>query len=125
MRNGVLQGRREASGVFAFKGIPFAQPPVGDLRWKPPQPHENWNGVRQADKFGPRAMQRPIFGDMGFRSDGMSEDCLYLNVWTPVQKGKKQSCRYWFISTAAVLWPVTVPKRATMGRAWPAKVWWR
>ncbi len=88
VRNGVLQGRREASGVFAFKGIPFAQPPVGDLRWKPPQPPENWNGVRQADKFGPRAMQRPIFGDMGFRSDGMSEDCLYLNVWTPVQKGK-------------------------------------
>lgn len=41
--------------------------------------------MRKADKFGPRAMQRPLFCDMGFRSDGMSEDCLYLNVWTPAR----------------------------------------
>ena len=81
--NGTLEGTIEASGIRSFKGIPFAQPPVGDLRWQPPQPPKNWEGVRQAGKFGPRAMQRPIFGDMGFRSDGMSEDCLYLNVWTP------------------------------------------
>src|SRR5215469_12144406 len=79
--NGWLEGTLEPSGVRAFKGIPFAQPPVGDLRWKPPQPPANWQGVRMAHKFGPRAMQRPIFGDMAFRSDGMSEDCLYLNVW--------------------------------------------
>ena len=86
--NGMLEGKQEASGVRSFKGIPFAQPPIGALRWQPPQPPKNWEGVRKADKFGPRAMQRPIFGDMGFRSDGLSEDCLYLNVWTPSKSSK-------------------------------------
>lgn len=80
--NGILEGTDD-SGILTFKGIPFAAPPLGDLRWKEPQPVTNWVGVRKADKFGPRAMQLPVFGDMGFRSDGMSEDCLYLNVWTP------------------------------------------
>src|SRR3954451_24764993 len=79
--NGVLEGTYE-SGIRIFRGIPFAAPPVGDLRWKEPQPVQNWQGVRKADKFGPRAMQRPVFGDMYFHSDGVSEDCLYLNVWT-------------------------------------------
>ena len=88
--NGVIEGiGAQKSGVRIFKGIPFAQPPTGVLRWKEPQPVKNWDGVRQATKFGPRAMQAPIFGDMGFRSNGMSEDCLYLNVWTPAQSGKK------------------------------------
>ncbi|HAH22966.1 MAG TPA: carboxylesterase [Prolixibacteraceae bacterium] len=80
--NGILEGIDD-SGIRTFKGIPFAAPPLGDLRWKEPQPVKNWDGIRKADKFGPRAMQRAIFGDMGFRSNGMSEDCLYLNVWTP------------------------------------------
>lgn len=80
--NGILEGI-DYSGILTFKGIPFAAPPVGDLRWKEPQPVTKWEGVRKADKFGPRTMQLPVFGDMGFRSDGMSEDCLYLNVWTP------------------------------------------
>ncbi|QJW90524.1 carboxylesterase family protein [Spirosoma taeanense] len=88
--NGVLEGTLEPSGIRSFKGIPFAQPPVGDLRWREPQPTKNWTGVRQANKFGPRAMQRAIFGDMGFRSDGMSEDCLYLNVWTPAKSEKER-----------------------------------
>ena len=84
----VSQGRlvgafNEVTGVHSFKGIPFAAPPVGDLRWTAPQPPPPWNGMRQALQFGPRAMQLPVFGDMNFRSDGMSEDCLYLNVWTP------------------------------------------
>ena len=83
--NGMVQGTTEQSGIAAFRGIPFAEPPVGDLRWKPPQPAKNWQGVRQADKFGPRCMQRRVFGDMNFRSNGMSEDCLYLNVWTPAK----------------------------------------
>lgn len=85
--NGTLEGT-STEGIRSFKGIPFAQPPVGELRWRPPQPPRDWNGVRKADKFGPRAMQRPIFGDMIFRSDGMSEDCLYLNVWTPARSAK-------------------------------------
>jgi para-nitrobenzyl esterase len=89
--NGTLEGVSDkSSGVRSFKGIPFGAPPVGDLRWKPPQPVKNWQGARRADKFGPRCMQRPIFGDMGFRSNGMSEDCLYLNVWTPAKSGNEK-----------------------------------
>lgn len=88
--NGVLEGvTHAATGIRIFKGIPFAQPPVGDLRWKEPQPVKNWSGVRKADKFGPRAMQKPIYSDMMFRSDGVSEDCLYLNVWTPAKSAKE------------------------------------
>ena len=82
--NGTLEGI-DQSGIRSFKGIPFAQPPIGELRWKEPQPVKNWAGTRKANKFGPRAMQLPIFGDMVFRSDGISEDCLYLNVWTPAR----------------------------------------
>ena len=82
--NGILEGTDE-SGIRVYRGVPFAQPPVGDLRWKEPRPVKNWEGVRKADKFGPRAMQRALFGDMGFRSNGVSEDCLYLNVWTPAR----------------------------------------
>lgn len=85
---GVVQGTLESSGVTSYKGIPFAAPPVGDLRWKAPQPAAKWKGVRKADHFGPRAMQLPLFQDMVFRSDGVSEDCLYLNVWTPVKPTK-------------------------------------
>src|SRR5262249_6510665 len=89
--NGTLEGVSDKStGIRSFKGIPFGEPPVGDLRWKAPQPVKAWQGVRKADKFGPRCMQRPIFGDMGFRSNGMSEDCLYLNVWTPAKTGKEK-----------------------------------
>ena len=84
--NGVVESAgRQPSGVRAFRGIPFAAPPVGDLRWRPPQPVKDWRGARQALRFGPRCVQHPIFGDMNFRSDGMSEDCLYLNVWTPAK----------------------------------------
>jgi para-nitrobenzyl esterase len=88
--NGTLEGTLETSGVRSFKGIPFAQPPVGTLRWREPQAPQNWQGVRQAKQFGPRAMQLPIFGDMNFRSNGVSEDCLYLNVWTPAKSPKEK-----------------------------------
>jgi para-nitrobenzyl esterase len=83
---GILEGTIEpGSGVRSFKGIPFAAAPSGDLRWRPPQPAAPWAGVRTAHQFGPRAMQLPVFGDMNFRSNGMSEDCLYLNVWAPAE----------------------------------------
>ncbi|HEX5960552.1 MAG TPA: carboxylesterase family protein [Rhodanobacteraceae bacterium] len=88
---GELSGWHDSTaGLNEFEGIPYAAPPVGPLRWKPPRPVAPWTGVRAADHFAPRCMQRPLFGDMVFRSDGMSEDCLYLNVWTPVQRhGRK------------------------------------
>jgi para-nitrobenzyl esterase len=82
--NGLVEGADD-NGVRAFKGIPFAAPPVGDLRWKPPQPVQDWKDVRSAAQFGPRCMQRAVFGDMSFRSNGVNEDCLYLNVWTPAK----------------------------------------
>lgn len=82
--HGTLLGAIDAdTGIHSFKGIPFAAAPVGDLRWRAPQAAQPWPGVREALRFGPRPMQLSIFGDMNFRSDGMSEDCLYLNVWTP------------------------------------------
>ncbi len=87
--NGLVQGVIDpATGIHMFKGLPFAAPPVGDLRWRPPQPVTNWNGILAADHFGPRAMQLPIYGDMVFRSKGVSEDCLYLNVWTPTNSSR-------------------------------------
>ena len=82
-KNGSVEGLT-VSGVRVFRGIPYAAPPVGDLRWREPQPAPDWKGVRKAVEFGPRCVQGPIFDDMVFR-DQPSEDCLYLNVWTPAK----------------------------------------
>lgn len=87
---GVVEGVREASGVVSYKGIPFAAAPVGALRWKAPQAAAKWKGVRKADRFGARCMQLPLFSDMQFRADGLSEDCLFLNVWTPAKSAKEK-----------------------------------
>ncbi len=81
--HGVVQGTVASSGVRLFRGIPFAAPPVRDLRWRAPQPARAWTGVRMADRFADQCMQARVFGDMMFRNAGVSEDCLYLNVWTP------------------------------------------
>ncbi len=80
---GLVEGTTVADGkVRVYKGIPYAAPPVGELRWKPPQPAAPWTGVRQATAFGPQCMQGTIFSDIVFDRPA-SEDCLYLNVWTP------------------------------------------
>lgn len=84
-RQGELRGVNE-SGIKVFKGVPFAQPPVGDLRWVAPQPAKAWTGVREAAEYGPNPMQQNIFGDMAFGTKEMSEDCLYLNIWTPASR---------------------------------------
>lgn len=87
--SGVVEGvAAPSAGVRVFRGIPFAAPPIGNLRWKAPQPLKAWNGVRKATEFGPRCMQAPIYSDMIFRDRAdkpMGEDCLYLNVWTPAK----------------------------------------
>jgi para-nitrobenzyl esterase len=81
---GVVEG---AAGtvphVQVYKGIPFAAPPVGKLRWREPQPVAPWKGVRKATEFGNHCMQVHVWDDIIFRDSQMSEDCLYLNVWTP------------------------------------------
>ena len=87
--NGPLEGSTAPSGVHMFKGVPFAAPPVGAMRWREPQPVGNWTTVRPAKEFGSRAMQQPLFGDMNFRSKGVSEDCLYLNVWTAAKSAQE------------------------------------
>jgi para-nitrobenzyl esterase len=90
--NGIVESTTAPEqGVRSFKGIPFAQPPVGDFRWREPQPVKNWTGVRNADKFGPTCMQRVnANSDYWFRGDGMGEDCLYLNVWTPAKSANEK-----------------------------------
>ncbi|WP_417942301.1 carboxylesterase/lipase family protein [Flavobacterium sp. RS13.1] len=83
----VKQGRLsgiEEDGLLVFKGIPFAQPPVGILRWRAPQPVKKWDGVLQANKFAPGPFQG------GNPPSGKSEDCLYLNVWTPAKSAKEK-----------------------------------
>ena len=81
--NGTLVGTTLPSGVKAFRGVPFADAPVRENRWRPPQPVKNWSGERLADRFADQCMQARVFGDMMFRNAGVSEDCLYLNVWVP------------------------------------------
>ena len=85
---GILEGK-DLSGITIFKGIPFAAPPVGNLRWKAPQPVQKWEGVRKATEYGPNPMQEALFGDMNFGTKVNSEDCLYLNIWTPAKTMKE------------------------------------
>ncbi|MGB6192041.1 MAG: carboxylesterase family protein, partial [Terracidiphilus sp.] len=95
---GKVEGQKESnSTVTVFKGIPFAAPPVGDLRWRAPQPPSAWQGVRKATAFGARCMQ-PIIQSMlpmhmpwteeFLTHRKVSEDCLFLNVWTPKAASK-------------------------------------
>ncbi|TWI63492.1 para-nitrobenzyl esterase [Pseudoduganella lurida] len=86
---GRIEGTLE-DGIRAFKGIPYAAAPVGTLRWQAPQPVQPWTGVRSAGAFGNRCMQLPLYSDMVFRAAGMSEDCLFLNVWAPADATRKK-----------------------------------
>jgi para-nitrobenzyl esterase len=93
---GQISGRL-SDGVRAFKGVPFAAPPVGDLRWKAPQPVIPWDGLRPADTFGPQCVQTPypvgsVYAMVPARQ---SEDCLYLNVWTTAGAGDKRPVMVW------------------------------
>ncbi|MCJ7465702.1 MAG: carboxylesterase family protein, partial [Maribacter sp.] len=90
IENGLIEGNYNTqTGIQTYLGVPFAKPPIGEFRWKAPQPLANWQGVKETKKFGPRPMQTMVFGDMRSRSDGVSEDCLYLNVWTPATRNTK------------------------------------
>lgn len=88
--NGTIEGNYNTkTGVQTYFGVPFAKPPIGILRWKAPQPVENWKDVKETKRFGPRPIQGIVFGDMNSRSNGLSEDCLYLNIWTPATRNSK------------------------------------
>lgn len=79
---GALRGERTGATVV-FRGVPYARPPVGHLRWRPPEPVEAWSGERDATSFGPIPPQHISTERLAKRGQTMSEDCLYLNVWTP------------------------------------------
>jgi para-nitrobenzyl esterase len=96
IESGSLQGTTNADrSVRIFKGVPFAAPPVGDLRGKAPQSAPRWKGVRQAGKFGSACLQTDVFGDINFRDNqpsedclNLNEDCLNLNVWIPARHAR-------------------------------------
>lgn len=83
VEGGTIQGT-VTEDLTIYKGIPFAAPPIGDLRWKAPQPVEKWEGVKETITYAPAPMQG------GNPASGKSEDCLYLNVWTPAKSPKEK-----------------------------------
>jgi para-nitrobenzyl esterase len=95
---GKVHGKTINEGkVRAFLGLPYAAAPVGDLRWKAPAAPAKWKGKREATRYGARCMQGNVFPDMVFQDNGPSEDCLYLNVFTPAdaKKGSKLPVMFW------------------------------
>ncbi|WP_259069982.1 carboxylesterase/lipase family protein [Mucilaginibacter sp. X4EP1] len=99
---GLISGiKSDSSDVIAYKGIPYAAPPVGNLRWKAPQPAIPWQGVKQCDNFGPSPMQAKPVSFMVYTREFLipeqpiSEDCLYLNVWTKAKHGAKKPVFVW------------------------------
>src|SRR5438552_8912311 len=104
---GVLSGTSAAApGVRVFKGVPFAAPPVGALRWRAPQPVAKWTGVRKADTFGDVCVQPKGIGRLNVSVDlpdspAASEDCLYLNVWTAAQSAtERRPVMFWIFGGA-------------------------
>ncbi|MGQ3045496.1 MAG: carboxylesterase/lipase family protein [Niveispirillum sp.] len=111
---GVIEGKLLDSGVNAFLGVPFAAPPLRDLRWRPPQPVQGWNGVLHADRFAPMCLQ-PMRGSTinhYFGHEAISEDCLYLNVWAPKEPapaGKPYPVMVWIYGGAFNVGSASMP----------------
>lgn len=107
--NGLVAGIEE-NGVAVFKGLPYAAPPVGDLRWRPPEPPQSWEGVRAAERFSPICMQQGMYPE-GSPSEPTSEDCLYLNVWAPVDvdAGAKLPVMVWIYGGGLVNGSASTP----------------
>ncbi|MGH7237933.1 MAG: carboxylesterase/lipase family protein, partial [Candidatus Saccharimonadales bacterium] len=102
VEGGTISGvKSNTSEVVSYKGIPFAAPPVGELRWKAPQPIVPWHGVKKCDAFGPSPMQAKPVPFMVYTREFLipqkpiSEDCLYLNVWTKAHRGEKRPVFVW------------------------------
>lgn len=94
IETGRVAGASE-DGVEIWKGIPFAAPPVGELRWRAPQPAAKWDGVRQATSYGNDCMQVPFPSDAAPLGATPAEDCLYLNVWRPAGATGKLPVIFW------------------------------
>jgi para-nitrobenzyl esterase len=94
IETGSLKGAA-GDGLLSFKGIPYAAPPVGNLRWRPPQPAAKWSGVRQANACGHDCMQLPFPSDAAPLGTTPAEDCLVLNVWAPEQRTRKLPVLVW------------------------------
>jgi para-nitrobenzyl esterase len=121
-KSGKLQGIYE-EGLCVFKGIPYATPPTGDLRWMPPQPVKPWSGTRSAEKFGPicpQILAQPMgIPRPSFTEEPQDEDCLFLNVWSPSLDNKRRAVMVWVHggaftngSGSSPMHPgVTLPKR--------------
>src|SRR4030043_1594247 len=94
-KSGKIEGTFE-DGLYVFKGIPYAEPPVGRLRWMPPQPVNPWSGVKQAKNFGAIAPQTAMpLAPFVQVPQPQSEDCLSLNIWTPGLDNKKRPVMVW------------------------------
>jgi len=86
VESGLVQGTEE-DGLFVYRGIPYAAPPLGDLRWRPPQPAPKWHGIGTAKEFDPECIQsNPAIANL----PAPSEDCLYLNIWTPMKHAEQR-----------------------------------
>lgn len=105
-KSGKVEGSFE-NGLVVFKGIPFAEPPVGALRWMPPQPVKPWSGVRPAKKFGAISPQNlmpiPIPGAPSLENMPQDEDCLFLNIWTPGLDDARRPVLFWIHGGAFII----------------------
>ena len=104
----------EDDGAIVFRGVPFAKPPVGPLRWRQPEPMDPWVGTRDATEFGASAVQRALPGDVGdligIPAQTISEDCLYLNIWTPALDDAKRPVMVWIHGGGNVVGSGTQPR---------------
>ncbi len=108
VEGGRVQGVTE-NNLTVFKGIPFAQPPIGDLRWKAPQPVKEWEGILKADTFAPACSQMKL-NYPGAKPLATSEDCLYLNIWTPAKSSKeKLPVMFWIYGGGFAMGATSVP----------------
>jgi para-nitrobenzyl esterase len=111
IKSGKLEGNVE-DGLYIFKGIPYAAPPIGNLRWMPPQPVKAWSGVRPAKKFGAIAPQNPMpmaAPGMPVFDEPKDEDCLFLNIWTPGLDDARRPVMLWIHGGAFIIGSGTEP----------------
>ena len=110
---GKIVGKVTSDGVQAWLGVPFAAPPINDLRWKEPQPVPPWQGIYNADRLAPECIQplRPRLNNHYFGAFGTNEDCLYLNVWAPpsAKAGDKLPVVVWIYGGGNTIGSASVP----------------